>query len=81
MLAFSASRTFKTQPIVSAAIMAALLEPNFTKLMENTGDIASFIHIPVVLMSYTTSIIPAILAIWLYSYLERFLEAGGSEKH
>ncbi|ALA42109.1 MULTISPECIES: beta-glucoside-specific PTS transporter subunit IIABC [Paenibacillus] len=74
MLAFSASRTFKTQPIVSAAIMAALLEPNFTKLMENTGDIASFIHIPVVLMSYTTSIIPAILAIWLYSYLERFLK-------
>ncbi len=74
MLAFSASRTFKTQPIVSAAIMVALLEPNFTKLMENTGDIASFIHIPVVLMSYTTSIIPAILAIWLYSYLERFLK-------
>ncbi|MDO3408895.1 beta-glucoside-specific PTS transporter subunit IIABC [Saccharibacillus sp. CPCC 101409] len=74
MLAFSSARTFKTQPFVSAAIVAALLEPNFTKLMENTGDISSFAGIPVVLMSYTTSIIPAILSIWLYSYLEKWLK-------
>jgi PTS system beta-glucosides-specific IIC component len=74
LLAYSSSKTFKTNPYVSVAIMGALLEPNFTKLMEKTGDVTSFINIPVVLMSYSYSIIPAILAIWLFSYLEKALK-------
>ncbi|WP_077616108.1 beta-glucoside-specific PTS transporter subunit IIABC [Caenibacillus caldisaponilyticus] len=74
LLAFSSAKTFGTNRFVSVAIMGALLEPNFTGLMKNVGDITHFAGIPVVLMSYSSTIIPAILAIWLYSYLERFLK-------
>lgn len=73
-LAFSAARIFGTNLFVSAAIMAALLEPNFTGLMKNIGDVVDFIGIPIVMFKYSGQIIPAILAIWLFSYLEKFLK-------
>ncbi|PEL11995.1 beta-glucoside-specific PTS transporter subunit IIABC [Bacillus sp. AFS017336] len=72
-LAFSAARTFGANLFVSAAIMAALLEPNFTGLMKNIGDVVHFFDIPIVLFKYSGQIIPAILAIWCFSYLEKLL--------
>lgn len=73
-LAFSCGRSFGTNPFVSVAIVGALLEPNFSGLMKAPGDIVTFIGIPVVLMKYTSTLIPAILSIWLYSYVERLLK-------
>ncbi|WP_312096549.1 glucose PTS transporter subunit EIIB, partial [Niallia sp.] len=72
-LAFSAARIFGTNLYVSAAILAALLEPNFTGLMKDIGDVVRFFEIPIVMFKYSGQIIPAILAIWLFSYLEKFL--------
>lgn len=73
-LAVGAARTFKCNPFISLAIVAALMEPNFTGLMKNTGDIVDFLGIPTVLMGYSGTVIPAILSIWIYSYLERLLK-------
>jgi len=73
-IAFSAAKTFGVNQYISAAIMGALLEPNFTSLMKATGDVTHFLNVPVVLMSYTSTVIPAILVIWIYSYLEKFLK-------
>lgn len=73
-LAFSCGRSFGTNPFVSVAIVGALLEPNFMGLMKAPGDVVSFIGIPVVLMKYTSTLIPGILSIWLYSYVERLLK-------
>lgn len=73
-LAFSCARSFGTNPFVSVAIVGALLEPNFIGLMQAPGDIVTFMGIPVVLMKYSSTLIPAILSIWLYSYVERFLK-------
>lgn len=73
-LAFSCAKSFNTNPFVSVAIVAALLEPSFIGLMKAPGDIVTFIGIPVVLMKYSSTLIPAILSIWLYSYVERFLK-------
>lgn len=73
-LAFSAAKTFKVNPFISVAIIGALMEPNFTGLMKANGDMASFVGIPVVLMGYSGTVIPAILTIWAYSYLEKFLK-------
>lgn len=50
------------------------MEPNFTGLMQATGDIVDFFGIPVVLMGYSGTVIPAILTVWVYSYVERFLK-------
>ncbi|BCZ45604.1 PTS beta-glucoside transporter subunit EIIBCA [Clostridium gelidum] len=73
-LAFSAAKTFKVNPFISVAIIGALMEPNFTGLMKANGDMASFVGIPVVLMGYSGTVIPSILTIWAYSYLEKFLK-------
>lgn len=73
-IAFSAAKTFGVNTFTAAAIMGALLEPNFTSLMKATGDVTHFFNIPVVLMSYSSTVIPAILAIWVYSYVEKFLK-------
>lgn len=72
-LAVSAAKTYGVNTFVSLAIMGALMEPKFTGLMQEVGDIVDFAGLPIVLMSYSGQIIPAILAIWLYSYLEKFL--------
>jgi len=73
-LAFSSAKTFKVNPFISVAIIGALMEPNFTGLMKANGDMAYFAGIPVVLMGYSGTVIPAILTIWVYSYLEKFLK-------
>jgi PTS system beta-glucosides-specific IIC component len=73
-LAVSSARAFKCNPFISLAIVGALLEPNFTGLMKAAGDVKSFIGIPVVLMNYSGTLIPAILSILIYSRLERLLK-------
>ncbi|MGG7142692.1 beta-glucoside-specific PTS transporter subunit IIABC [Clostridium nigeriense] len=73
-LAFSTAKTFKVNQFVAVAIVGALMEPNFSGLMQATGDVVDFFGIPVVLMGYSGTVIPAILTIWIYSYVERFLK-------
>lgn len=72
-LAYSSAKTFKVNPFIAVAIVGALMEPNFTKLMKANGDIVDFMGIPVVLMGYAGTVIPAILTIWVYGYVERML--------
>lgn len=76
LLSITAAKRFGANPYISAAIGASLIHPDFMALLEGvgTGATTDFIGIPVVLMSYPSTVIPAILAIWAYSYLERFLE-------
>lgn len=73
-LAFSTAKTFKVNEFISLAIIAALMEPNFTGLIKANGDIVSFFGIPVVLMGYAGTVIPSILTIWVYSYFEKLLK-------
>ena len=73
-LAYSSAKTFKVNTFIAVAIVGALMEPNFTGLMQATGDIVDFFGIPVVLMGYSGTVIPAILTVWVYSYVERFLK-------
>ncbi|MFP3123087.1 beta-glucoside-specific PTS transporter subunit IIABC [Ectobacillus funiculus] len=61
-------------PYVGGAIGAALLEPNFTGLLKNTGDISHFLGIPVVLMNYSSSVFPIFIAVSIYAILEKFLK-------
>ncbi|MEG6532341.1 PTS transporter subunit EIIB [Caldibacillus thermoamylovorans] len=60
-------------PYIAGAIGAALLEPNLTGLMQN-GDTSSFLGIPVVLMSYSSTVFPVILAISGYALLDKLLK-------
>ncbi|GAB2028110.1 beta-glucoside-specific PTS transporter subunit IIABC [Lactovum odontotermitis] len=73
-LAVSAARVFKANQFISLAIVAALLEPNFTAMVTKTGLTVHFLGIPAVLMTYSSTVIPAIIAIFVYSRLEILLK-------
>ena len=76
LLGFSAGRRFGASPFLSALICASLLYPDFRALMGDTGNgaMTSLFGIPVVLMDYNSTVVPAILSIWAYSFLYKFLD-------
>ncbi len=73
LVAVSTAARFKCNLYVAAVIGAALLHPNFTALV-SAGEAVKFCGLPVTLISYGSSIIPSILAIWLMSYVEPFAD-------
>lgn len=76
LLAFTSARKFGANQYVAVAIMGALMMPDFVALMGDGGNgtVTSFMGIPVVLMGYSFTVIPAVLAIWCQSKLETFLK-------
>lgn len=76
LLGFSSGKRFGASPYLSALICACLLYPDFIGLMGDAGNgaMSEFFGIPVVLMSYNSTVIPAIIAIWVYSFLYKFLD-------
>ncbi|MEN3343491.1 MAG: beta-glucoside system component [Arthrobacter sp.] len=71
-LAVTAARRFKVNQFTSMAIAGALVYPSIVAL-GTTGQPVDFVGIPLVMMNYTSSVIPIIVAVWLQGYLERFL--------
>ena len=73
-LAVSSARVFKANQFISLAIIAALLEPTFTALITETGVKVDFLGLPAILMSYSGTVIPAIVSIYVYAKLEKLLK-------
>ncbi|MCJ1989703.1 beta-glucoside-specific PTS transporter subunit IIABC [Lactococcus carnosus] len=73
-LAISAARIFKANMFISLAIVASLLEPNFVSMVVKNGTTVDFFGIPTVLMGYSGTVIPAIIAIYVYAHLEKLLK-------
>ena len=71
-LAITAARRFKANQFTSMAIAGALVYPSIVELGA-AGAPVSFAGLPVVMMNYTSSVIPIIVAVWLQSHLERAL--------
>lgn len=72
MVGFSTARAFKINEYVGAIIGAALCYPTLVQAYQAKQSI-NFLGIPVVLMSYTQTLIPAIVAVWLASILYKLL--------
>lgn len=68
-LAYSAADRFKCNKFVAVAVVGALFYPTLTAAYSN-GDTITFFGVPVTLMSYSTSVIPAILTVYVLSKLE-----------
>ncbi|QQF63036.1 PTS glucose transporter subunit IIA [Bacillus mojavensis] len=73
LLAMSAARKFGSNPYVAAAIAAAILHPNLTALL-SSGKSISFIGLPVTAATYSSTVIPILLAIWIASYVEKWID-------
>jgi PTS system beta-glucosides-specific IIC component len=71
-LAVTAAKRFKTNQFTSMAIAGALVYPSIVALSAQAEPV-NFAGIPMVMMNYTSSVLPIIVAVWLQGYLERFL--------
>lgn len=76
MLAVTASKKLECNSYLALAITGALLHPNYTALIKDAFSIhfSSMFGIPVTLASYSSSVIPVILMVFLLKYVDRFLE-------
>ncbi|QZN86309.1 PTS transporter subunit EIIC [Cellulomonas sp. C5510] len=73
LLAFTAARQFGANPYVGATIGAALMEPSLTAI-NVTGERLDVFGIPFVGQSFANTVIPIIIGMWAFSFLERALK-------
>ncbi len=73
LLAFTAARQFGANPYVGATIGAALMEPTLTTINVTGADL-DFLGIPFVGQSFANTVIPIIIGMWAFAYLERGLK-------
>lgn len=71
VLAVTAARHFKANQFTAMAIAGALVYPSIIAM--NDGGSHTFLGIPLIIMSYTSSVIPIIVSVWVQSHLERWL--------
>ncbi len=71
-LAYTAAKKFKTDIFIAMVLAAALVYPSITTAFTD-GTALNFIGIPVSLARYSSTVIPAILAVYVLSHLERLI--------
>ena len=72
-LAYTAAKKFKANEFVAVGIAAALLYPDLTAAY-SAGETLTFLKIPVVLVSYVSSVIPIVISVYALSKLEKGLK-------
>lgn len=72
LLGFTAGKSFKTNPYLTASLGAVLVYPSLLEIYE-AGEALTFLNIPVVLMNYVQSVIPIILAAFVTAKFEKVL--------
>lgn len=72
-LAYTASNKLKANSFTSVLIAVTMLYPDITKIFEK-GAGMNFLGLPVPSVTYPSSVIPIILAVWLLHYVELPLE-------
>lgn len=71
-LAITAAKYFGAHLFVAVTLAAALLYPGLSALGAD-GAPVTFLGIPVVLMSYASSVIPIVVMVWVQSHIEKWL--------
>ncbi|MNW31334.1 PTS system beta-glucoside-specific EIIBCA component [compost metagenome] len=73
ILSSSAAKYFKLNPYVGMIIGAAMIYPSLLAAAD-AGSPLSFMGIPLNMMNYTSSVFPAIVAVWVASRLNVYVE-------
>ena len=71
LLGFSAGRKFGGTPYVTALVGASMIYPSIIEAA-GSGAAFSFIGIPMVVLNYSSTVIPILFASWLCCKLEKF---------
>lgn len=72
-LAISSAKKFECNPYIAFAAMATLVYPNLMAAMSSESGIHLF-GLKVTNISYTSTVIPAIVSVWVLSKIEKFLK-------
>ncbi|MCG7383060.1 beta-glucoside-specific PTS transporter subunit IIABC [Paenibacillus sp. ACRRY] len=72
ILAISASRKLGSNMYIGAALGAAIMHPTITALLAEGNT--TFASIPVVAATYSSTVIPIVIAIWIASYVEKAVD-------
>ena len=71
LVAYGASRVLKSNPAFAITLAASLLYPDWSAMV-SAGDPVNMLGIPVKLISYSSTLLPAIFLSILAAYLEKF---------
>ena len=71
LIAYGTAKTLKSNPVFAIAMAAALLYPDFVGLVGGDTTV-TMLGIPVILVKYANTFLPALLSTILLAYLERF---------
>lgn len=77
ILAASAAKKFKVNQYSAMVIGASLISPTFITMVTTAREAStglSFFNIPVTLATYSSSVIPIILAVWFMSFVEPLVD-------
>lgn len=73
LLAVNAARRFKVETSLAVIVVGVLMHPNFTAWV-SSGDPISFLHMPIRGANYAASVIPALLMVWMMSYIQKAVD-------
>lgn len=73
ILGYTSAKVFKAHEIISMVLGAILCYPGIVALMVEERAVTLF-SLNITKASYTSSVIPIIIAVWMLSYLEKFLK-------
>lgn len=73
LISITAAKKFGANIYMAVVIACALVCPDYINMV-NTGADVHFLGIKVQLLSYTSSVIPIILSIWVASYIQKFFD-------
>lgn len=68
LIAYTASKKFNCHTTLSMAVVSVLLHPNLITMISEQST--TFLRIPVTSASYSSTVIPALLTVWMISKLE-----------
>lgn len=72
-LGYTAAVKFKCNPFMGMLLGGILIHPNWTALV-SAGEAVKLLGLPVKLVTYTSSVIPIILIVWVMSYVENIAD-------
>lgn len=73
LIAVTASKKFGVNTFIALVIACALVCPDYIAMV-NAAKPVCFLGMKVQLLSYTSSVIPIILSIWIASYVQKFFD-------
>lgn len=73
ILAYTCAKTMGVSPVLAMAVGGVLLHPNLTALFA-AGAPVTFLAIPVTPATYSSSVLPVLITVFLMKYIEKFAD-------